>query len=202
VGAYLNLLYIGPLSLIIILAVMALAYLKPKTIVTLCFIGFGGLILAAPLVGVLSEAVLASLDMTLPSSWEHRLRMWAYAWQEIQNHPIIGNGFDISRTYQETYTVREGHDVAIISLHPHNIGLQIWLEIGAIGAALGALTTAMLWRPAMVFITTPARGAALAGVITASAIIGATTIGVWQFWWWGSIAFALTTLRLIPDKTA
>ena len=78
--------------------------------------------------------------------------------------------------------------------------MQIWLEIGAIGAVLSVATVAAFIKPALNFAQTSARASALTGTITAAILFGFTTIGVWQYWWLGSIFIALAALQLLPSR--
>ncbi|WP_409433359.1 O-antigen ligase family protein [Litorimonas sp. RW-G-Af-16] len=196
-----NMLDIAPLMILISLAVMGLAYIWPKTIVSISLLTFAGLILAAPLFGIVSQQVLKMDGLTLPASWDHRFHMWAYCWEQIQTAPLWGHGFDASRAMQDTYLAKTGQEMALLSLHPHNAGLQIWLETGLVGVLLFCSTVLALWRPAHRYVSTKPRAAALCGWLAATAIIGATTLGVWQFWWWGVVGYGLVLLQLVPAKS-
>jgi O-antigen ligase len=67
-------------------------------------------------------------------------------------------------------------------LHPHNGVLQIWLELGAVGALLlGALVGCAFWQAASL-ASPPARAAASAAVASA-VVIGCVSYGIWQTQW-------------------
>ena len=82
----------------------------------------------------------------LSNSAFHRLYIWRTAADLIQKHPILGYGFDTSRSlYGRDQLVKVALrqddpervitiDYEPIPLHPHNMVLQVWLELGAIGA--------------------------------------------------------------------
>ena len=95
---------------------------------------------------------------------------------------------------------RQGRDITIVSLHPHNIGLQLWLETGLIGVLLAAGFLMALIKPVLVFCETKPRAAAMSGLIVATALNGALTIGIWQYWWWGLIALSAGLVSLIPHN--
>jgi len=180
--------------------VMAMAWKWPRFTVKL--VGFSVVIsiLIGPLTGFLAGQMSDEQLWKLPLSLEHRIRMWAYSWEQIVQHPWIGAGFDASRSYQDTFQVRGSSlNIVIVSLHPHNAAMQIWLEIGFIGAALAALSIGFLIKPALKFAQTPQRASALCGTIIAATLFGLTTIGVWQFWWIGSIFIAIAVLQLLPN---
>jgi O-antigen ligase len=76
-------------------------------------------------------------------------------------------------------------------LHPHNAALQVWLELGAPGAALFALLVALVWG-ALARAEWPPLFAAAAGASLAVAFVGCfATYGIWQEWWLGTLSFSL-----------
>lgn len=199
-AAILNRLSLTIPTLAVTTVFVALAWYKPRLGLTLAFIVAIASLVLAPLIGLISASLDESALRQLPLSWEHRVRMWAYVWERIQENWLIGNGFDVSRTYQETFASRDGRDIVIVSLHPHNVGLQIWLETGLVGVCLAVGFLASLWRPAVKACASPARAAALTGVIIATTLTAALTIGAWQYWWWGVIALGVVLVLLLPHK--
>ena len=199
-AAILNRVYLPPLVIGLTCFVMGLTWKFPKFgVMAVCF-GLIAMILSGPLIGYLSSLMSDEQLLKIPLSLEHRVRMWAYCWERIAQEPWLGQGFDAARTYQDTFVERGGTTMVIVSLHPHNAAVQIWLEIGAIGAVLSAATVAAFIKPALNFAQTSARASALAGTIMAASLFGFTTIGVWQYWWLGSIFIALAALQLLPSR--
>lgn len=135
----------------------------------------------AVLVGV-ETGVVASLHRLVPASWDARLNIWTFAADHIQSHPFRGWGLDASRTFG-----------AAIPLHTHNAQLQLWLELGAVGAALAGVFFCWL-AYGVVRLCERSRGeaAAAAGALVSYLTIGALSFGVWQEWW-----LALGALTLI-----
>ena len=80
-------------------------------------------------------------------SWDHRLRMWGYCWNIISEHPLVGAGFDASRTFNDTFFAKDGRELTLLSLHPHNLGIQIWTETGLVGAVFAAILLFSSIRP-------------------------------------------------------
>ena len=109
----------------------------------------------------------------LPASWAARVNIWTFVTERMTEKPLFGWGLDASRTFK-------GH----IPLHPHDAPLQLWFELGAIGAVLGALIWAYIfWRFAE---AAPRRRLyAAAGCATAwsALVIGAFSFSLWQEWW-------------------
>lgn len=115
----------------------------------------------------------AWLHALVPPSWDARLNIWAFAADHVQSHPFRGWGLDASRTFGDA-----------IPLHTHNAQLQLWLELGAIGAALAGAFFCWLAYGVTRTAETDRGAAATAGAALVSyLVIGALSFGVWQEWW-------------------
>ena len=155
-------------------------------------------ILFAPFLAFVSTQLIETDLGNIPASWEHRLRMWGYCWSVITENPIIGDGFDAARTYTAKWTTKEGIDLTIVSLHPHNAGIQIWTETGFVGALLASAFITTLFVPLKAYSTTPERSATVSGVMVAGLLLSSTTSGSWQSWWWGALAVSVSIIYLLP----
>lgn len=117
--------------------------------------------------------VYETLQQSVPLSWGMRMSYWSHAVDWIGDHPLRGWGLDASRMFAPG-----------IQLHPHNGELQVWLELGA----LGALAAAAFWWLALRRLARPEADLASAA-ITASAgvylLFGGLNFGIWQEWWLG-----------------
>lgn len=141
--------------------------------------GLGGLTLATPLIlaGLHETGLLDALKGPAPLSWEQRLSYWQLTLAAIGQNPWIGMGLDGGRVVMGE------------ALHPHSTSLQLWLELGAIGAALAA------WAWAAILLglrrSAPSLVAPLAAAAaTAYFVFGAFNFGVWQEWWLALGVFA------------
>lgn len=116
---------------------------------------------------------IEEIKAALPLSWSQRVGYWSHAADWISDHPLRGWGLDASRMFAPG-----------IQLHPHDDALQIWLELGLIGAVAAAvfwgLALTHLSRPTR-DLTTSAAGASLAAYL----LFGGVNFGVWQEWWLG-----------------
>jgi len=120
-------------------------------------------------------------------SWAVRLDIWRFVSAEILQNPLRGWGLDASRSWPRD-----------IPLHPHDAALQLWLELGVIGAALAALFWAFLFgRIANLLATDRTMAAASAATAVAYLTIGALSFGVWQEWWLAVGALAVVTCGLV-----
>lgn len=116
---------------------------------------------------------IAWLHKMVPASWDMRLNIWTFAADHIQNHPFRGWGLDASRTFGPA-----------IPLHTHNAQLQLWLELGAIGAALaGVFFCWLAYGVVRISERSRAEAAMAAGALVSYLVIGALSFGVWQEWW-------------------
>jgi O-antigen ligase len=127
------------------------------------------IILLMPFVSAVSQAL--RLAQQVPLSWAERLGYWDAACRFIGQRPWAGWGLDASRTF-----------TPLIQLHPHNGALQLWLELGVVGAALGAL----VWLVLFWSLAAPRRDSVAAGAMASAAVyllFGLISFGVWQEWW-------------------
>jgi hypothetical protein len=118
-----------------------------------------------------------------PFSMAHRWKIWEFVTARIAEHPLVGWGLDASRAIPGAHGTVFGEYGEILPLHPHNGFLQIWLELGGIGAFAMAVLLAsapfMLHRAAGNWPTT----AILVGTLAAYIVVGQLSYGIWQNWW-------------------
>jgi O-antigen ligase len=149
-------------------------------------------IIAAPLTFARLERLpgLGEAADSFKISAGHRLLIWSFAGERIAERPVTGWGLDSSRAIPGgDDPIRPGEPW--MPLHPHNAALQVWLELGAPGAALFALMAAIAWR-ALAYIEWPPLFAAAAGASLTIAFLGCfATYGIWQEWWIGTLSFSL-----------
>ena len=131
----------------------------------------GGFLLAPVLAkGAFALGLDERLSPLLSESWLQRLGYWSKAVEWIWARPLPGWGLDASRAFGPG-----------IQLHPHNAPLQIWMELGLIGAVAAAIVWASIFSGLSRPVRTPAAAAAAAA--TAYLVFGAVSFGVWQEWW-------------------
>lgn len=81
--------------------------------------------------------------------------------------------------------------------HPHDAFLQIWVELGAVGAALAALVIATMMR-ALAHLR-GLRLAASLGLVASAAGVMFVGHGAWQGWWVAVLGAAIVWLRCRSD---
>ena len=90
-----------------------------------------------------------------------------------------------------------------IPLHPHSGSLQIWLETGAVGAALGALAL-VIGGVAMSRALAHRRAAAGAACATlvSFGFIANVSYGIWQEWWVATALIAAAAVSALACEPA
>jgi O-antigen ligase len=129
------------------------------------------LVMPAVVWGVRTLADYTELENAIPLSWGERMGYWSHAIDWIADKPLQGWGLDASRMFGPG-----------IVLHPHDAALQIWLELGAIGA----LSAAVFWGVTLPRLARPAPSLAAAATAASSAtflLYLAVNFGVWQEYW-------------------
>lgn len=139
----------------------------------------------------------------LPFTGRQRIVLWGYTAERVAERPILGVGIastkalDALRGAAETpagfpYPRRTGP-------HAHNIFLQTWYELGAVGAVvLAAFGLALL---VSIRRASSAMQPFLLAGFASAAITGSFTWGLWQAWFMG--AFGLSAmLGLLAAETA
>lgn len=153
----------------VVVAAGGLVWIWPHSAPKAMALGAAAFILLMP-VGLLA-LIQSGANLNLPLSWSERVGYWTYAVQRIAEHPLRGWGLDASRTFGPN-----------IGLHPHDGAIQVWLELGVLGACLAAL----IWAIALRRLARETRSlvtAAAAGSAAVYLFFGSVSFGVWQEWW-------------------
>jgi O-antigen ligase len=151
----------------------------------------------------------------LSGSAAHRLVVWDFTAQRIAEKPILGWGLEASRAMPggraqpdaatlDRLNIRAPAQrdflamshVEVMPLHPHNGALQLWLELGVIGALIGAALMLALGIAA----SRSAAPAVGAGMLASAAVTGMLSFGLWQAWWVASLLLAIIALVLVPRR--
>ncbi len=152
-------------------------------------------LLIVPLVIGLHEAGLQNSQNGLFASARHRVVIWNTTAQLVRYAPLRGIGADATATKTEAdelnpnqsaaKTASDGGFRTTTARHAHNVFLQVWYELGAIGALLFAAVglaamTLVARAPTAVQPYLLAQFAAVSGML-------AFSFSVWQLWFQGAI---------------
>lgn len=145
------------------------------------------LVLAAPLVITFAQTGerVDEVASVLPASARHRLAMWAFAVEKIEEKPLWGWGMDASRAIPQDDR-RLAPNMEIMPLHPHNAFLQIRLELGVPGVIITA-TLVYLFFSGLGVVGDRFSAAVMTGAGGAYLTVASVSYGIWQNWW---LAFA------------
>ncbi|ARJ66493.1 hypothetical protein WV31_12845 [Magnetospirillum sp. ME-1] len=165
----------------------------------------GRIVLAAAFAGLimLMPAIVSHLPQpkeavqafhALPNSGVHRLLIWHFTNDHVAERPWRGWGLDGARElpggngagiiyqYDAEHDRLLSYPQQLLPLHPHNGPLQIWLEIGGIGAALvAACLVGLMWSA--IRSVEPTVGALRGAAMTTALSVSLVSFGVWQSWW-------------------
>ena len=70
-----------------------------------------------------------------------------------------------------------------IPLHPHNAILQIWIELGLVGAVIFALFLGSIFLAIKKVSNSPWEAATCYGMMVSGLTISGLSYGIWQSWW-------------------
>ena len=168
-------------------------------------------LLTVPLVVALHGTEIHKKPEALANSARHRIVIWNATVEEIKKAPLLGIGADATATRtarlesqikRQAEAPRDGQYVVTTARHAHNAFLQVWYELGFVGATLFALigiaAIAVIGRlPVQV-------QPVLLGQFAASAGMLAFSFGLWQLWLQGALGLGLLALLVglaLPDHS-
>ncbi len=173
----------------------ALALVQPRPALGLTALGLAVLVLTAPWTGsLLTRALPPDARQELREEHaEHRLAIWSAFEHRGFDRPWLGHGFDASFAVAEAPrpdgVALPDDSARIVGFHPHDILLQFWIELGALG--LAAASVALCFAMGRL---APRRGTPLAarlGLLVAVLGVGLVGLSAWQPWWIATVAAAL-----------
>lgn len=182
------------LGLLVMAPVLGLAWLRPRVAGWLAAAACVLAIASAPFLGTISESLIS------PAMHEHmtehhtreRVDVWRSFGAAVRVKPVVGSGFGVSPRMRQTPVARRvPRDLRrMLAIgHPHSTPLQVWIELGAVGAFLALVVLLLLLRnlgrqPHMIRSLSLALFAGAASV----ALVGH---GAWQGWWAASLGAAV-----------
>ena len=200
-------------------AIFGMTMLRPWATAIIVAILSAGFVLLAPVTGKLLAPGpwLRSVPPIIQFSAYHRTKIWDFSGKRIAERPFVGWGIDASRRIPGGKTIaninrdlgfpgqRFVTTAVVMPLHPHNAALQVWLELGLIGAILLAALCGGV--PLACLRATWSRASMAAGLATFSTayVIAMLSFSLWQSRWNALLwLVAATTIVLLckPSEKA
>ena len=166
-----------------------------------------------PIAGLQSSQYVESTSTaqsieSLPKSWVHRLVIWEFFAERVQQSPWIGYGIgsahglgnDPSALADYQRIARIFGNVRITAqppLHPHNAVLQLWHDLGILGVLGVCVLILLVIRGLVCGGFAPNALAAGLAALTAWLIIAGVSFGLWQKWWLACSGISLTICMLM-----
>jgi exopolysaccharide production protein ExoQ len=160
-----------------------------------------GAIVLAPLAGEM-------MQRAIPAAWHEGLRgsnsqarvdIWRSFGAAVREQPWLGAGFSPGAAFAQSTGAKRvdpGFTMLLAVGHPHNGALQIWTELGVVGAFLALVVLGLVLR---LLATLPdeifAPGLALLAAAVSVSLVGH---GLWQGWWAAAIGAAIVWFRIGP----
>ena len=192
-------------ALLIAALVYLLGRVVPGVAIGLVACGFVVLITASPWTGTLANRFLPTRveEALRDEHASHRVKIWTAFEERLHDRPLLGHGFDSSfkiSTAPRPDGRAPGEDNdQMVDNHPHNVFLQIWVELGLLGAVTAAAILAFVLRR----LTERPRfemAPRLALLVTVAGI-GLVGLSAWQPWWIASIVAALLWFGRVESTT-
>lgn len=184
------------------LAVVALAFglarLLPRSTLNLAGVAAISAIGLAPVTGDIGDRLIPpSVHARLAESHSReRIDLWLSFGAAIREQPLLGIGFGMSPLMGElpvAARVPPERRTLLAIGHPHNAAMQVWAELGLVGAAIGLAILLLLLRSHRGMPTRKlAPRLSLFAAVAAVSLIGH---GAWQGWWVAAIGAAIVLFR-------
>lgn len=180
-------------------------YMAPRIMAPLTGVLLGISIFLAPTIDyILPEPKEMFEKLNLPRSAYHRLLVWQFTGDRIAERPLVGWGFNTSRAIPGGKKNLDVSEVAL-PLHPHNAALQWRLELGVLGALLGAGLFVVAIVCAQRYGRNRMAQAAGTATVASAFCVAMLSFGAWQSWWLSGL-FVIAGITVLacrnPDRPA
>ncbi len=178
--------------------VLACRLLGARSAKAVLLMWVAGCLLVAPVIGTVlapfrDGRIVAHLQAF---HLKERIEIWNAFDIALRDKPIVGYGFGASQEVIEAVAQKRGFDQAMDvarNIHPHNGYLQVWVEMGLVGAVLAlaavVLSVGRLNSRSVAFTSR-------FGIWSFCCVLMLLSHSLWQTWWIASIGAAATWLRV------
>ncbi|MCH9809481.1 MAG: O-antigen ligase family protein [Alphaproteobacteria bacterium] len=190
------------------IVVFGIAWLSQRaTRVAIVGMWCAAVLLAVPMALLIFQTDLHKADWLFKSA-RHRVVIWGTAAEEVMTSPLIGVGADATKKAMKKSAPERrrnrhkkrdlGQFESGYANHAHNVYLQVWYELGALGALLFLAIGLMALR-IISGLTESLRPAALAMFATTSLLI-AFSYSIWQTWFISAFGLSLVIFAIAARK--
>jgi exopolysaccharide production protein ExoQ len=156
-----------------------------------------------------SQMIERNPGSSLEYSIVHRLLIWEFVADKVTQRPALGWGMNSSSYVGNKDPLihpERGKIGEAIPSHPHNGALQVWLELGGIGALIFAcLWASVLLRINRAILDTHTLALSL-GLFTTVMMFWMVNFGIWSSWWqqyiWFAAIMMTSVIRLSISKAS
>lgn len=188
------------LALIASIPVILLGYRWPKRVIrALAALWCVAFVLVLPADFLAYKAGLETAPW-LPKSFQARIILWEFTATRVLEHPWLGIGAASTPALKEQHPERPKDFVYPLNTgeHAHDLFLQTWYELGAVGVLLIALAGAAL---AMRMTLLPAEAQPFAAAAFATfMVIAAFGWSMWQTWLVCAVALLILYVRVAASS--
>lgn len=193
------------IAIFVFVPVYTVARLWPKASIWLAGACFALIFSVAPFYGTMFYKVLPYrvIEVFKSNHSLERVNLWLGFEYAIREQPLSGGGFGVSPIIVRTPVIAHVPEELRTDInvgHPHNAAMQVWVELGAVGALLALIALFAMLRP-LSALAPPLLAEQLAWIasITFVAIVGH---GAWQGWWFAAIGAGMTWFRAERTEAA
>lgn len=144
---------------------------------------------------------------SISNTVQHRYAIWSFVSDRIAEHPLIGWGMNASKTVPHAHDkIWIGNNEAYVErlpLHPHNLSLQTWLELGLPGLILLIVAEGLIIHRILASAVHRTSVALALGQFTAALTFASLSYGLWQAWWIATLWIAASlSVAMLRDESA
>lgn len=175
--------------------VLVIAHASKNVAVGLVAFGWLTSIAATPLIASIVLPWTQSLASAIPQSAQHRLVIWQVALKDVARSPWIGSGAGSTRiVFREREMNRKRLMPTGLAAHSHNWFMDLWRELGAVGAALAIACVAFITQRSFSSLHHISRELiAFSGLVLA---MSTTSFGLWEVWYLSAIGLSFAMFGL------
>jgi exopolysaccharide production protein ExoQ len=179
------------LGFLVGIIVLPVAWFLPRLTNWLGLVTVLAVLAVSPFFGTLARQALGeSFHKTLAAAHsDDRVQIWLSFEAAAREKWLLGNGFGSSLNLQNAAVAKEIAPERVTLLgasHPHNAFLQLWVELGLVGAALVAVLFVFLFRA--IRRSDPRLQPFMLTCLAVICAIALVSHGAWQAWWIAAIA--------------